>query len=167
MPNKIDKALDDMLQMDYDPIPEEDMINSDFHPMAKVLEPVERQENKEIIDTTQDVKDDYTTSREVAHNLLLQQQEMIKSMGNFLNTAPSPRAYEVLNQMMKTAMEMNRDLMGLQKDLQNLQKEEKKEETGAGTNIEKAYVFTGGPSEILAQLDKNEVIDVTPEPEDE
>jgi hypothetical protein len=90
---------------------------------------------------------------------------MIKSMGNFLNSAPSPRAYEVLNNMMKTAMEMNRDLMGLQQDLKKLQDTQEPESSSSKQGQSNTFIFTGGPAEILDQLDKNEVIDITPEDE--
>lgn len=135
-------------------------------PIMRVTDPVEREEGVEELEVAQDLKDDYTHARKISLGLLEQQQELIKSMANFLNAAPSPRAYEVMNQMMKTAMEMSKDLLGLQSQLNEAKGEKASGGEGKGGDT---FIFNAnGPSEILKKLEEaaeaeKKVIDITPD----
>jgi len=135
-------------------------------PLVPSKAPVEKQEGVSEIDTKQDIKDDYTNARAISYSLIEQQQQLIKGMIEFLNACPSPRAYEVVNQMMKTATDMTERLLGVQNQLKEAQ-EESRRASGEGKGGD-TFIFQGGPTAILKQLKKAEeaekrIIDVTPE----
>jgi hypothetical protein len=147
-------AIDKALETNHDkfdsenPAPEEDQT---VFPIIVMAETPIAVKNIEAIDVDQDIKDDYTHSRNVAASLLEQQQELIKSMVSFLNTCPSPRAFEVMNNMMKTADELGQRLLGVQVQLKEAQAEE---QAAGGKKEGDTFIFTGGPSNILKALEK-------------
>lgn len=143
---------------------EADEADDNLFPLMEVKEAPLRVKDVDSLNIEQDIKDDYTNAREAAQHLLEQQQSMIKSMVDFCNTCPSPRAYEVMNNMMKNGSDMVDKLLAIQIQL----KEAQEEAESLGSNSGDTYVFTGGPSSILAEIKKAaeaeaKVIDITPE----
>lgn len=135
-------------------------------PALPTKEPVAISKDVAELDTEQDIKDDYEYSRKVNIALLDQQQEIINGMTNLINAAPSARAYEVLNNMIKNAAEMARDLLAVQKNLREAQGKPVGENPSGGGGD--TYNFIGGPTQIVKELKKameaeKKVIDITPE----
>lgn len=145
---------------------EEENRNIRSLPVVQSKPPVEYEEKVDELDTKQDIKDDYTNARNIGMQLLEQQQILIQGMTDYLNACPSPRAYEVINNMMKTASEMTERLLGVQTQLKEAQAEARKSGgTGEGGDT---FIFAGGPSEILKQVKKaaeaeEKIIDITPD----
>lgn len=165
MKSVIDEALEtnhNRFDTDYEKPETED---DETFPLMAIAKKAVAVKDVEELNVEQDIKDDYTNARNYTQQLLEQQQELIKSMANFINTVPSPRAYEVMNNMMKTASEMSERLLGIQKQLKEIQEEE----AGSGNRKDgDTFIFTGGPTNILAAIKKaaeaeKKVIDITPE----
>lgn len=168
-------AIDEALETGHDrfkhgdPNPSEDEREESRNvrnlPPMKVPDVVMPAKIEGNIDTEQDTKDDYTHARKIGITLLDQQQELIASMANFLNASPSARAYEVMNNIIKNAMEMSKDLIGLQVTLREAQGKPAGSENPSKGDT---YNFIGGPTQIVKELKKameaeKRVIDITPE----
>ena len=124
-------------------------------PVMVISEPPVRKTNIVKLDTEQDLKDDYSYARDVILSTIEQQQELIKNMATFISAAPSPRAFEVINQMMKTATENAKDLVDLQKKLKDIQQEEQSKKSKQQGNT---VIVVGGPMDILDR--ENKIIDI-------
>ncbi len=152
-------AIDEALETNHNKFDGKDMKEDDDMPNLPMIPAAKFQvviKDVDAIDVEQDTKDDYTNARNVAASLLEQQQELIKSMTLFLNTCPSPRAFEVMNNMMKTADELGKRLLGVQIQLKEAQEEAQSHSGGKGGDT---FVFTGGPSNILKALEKAAVVE--------
>ena len=167
MKSNIDEALEtnhNRFDDDGDQPRPEDNKNVRNLPVIKELPEVVAVDNVEEPETEQHVKDDYTLARDMQRKLLLQQQELITTMQSFVNAAPSPRAFEVMNNMMKTAAELAERLLEVHKQLKDINDESPK---GGGSGQSDTYMFVGGPTEILKQMadavqKETKIIDVTP-----
>lgn len=156
--------IDEALEGNNVPAPAEDVDELESFPPIRVLEPIAKPTEKvDEIDTNQDTKDDYVHARDVAHNLLEQQQEAVKSMIRFINECPSARGYEVLNQMMKTAQEMANNLMELQKQVKDNMPVPVKDDDEEGDGNTKIIILASGPGQILEH--QKAPIDITPKDE--
>lgn len=164
--NAIDSALEKMSDVDKFPnAPAESISEDDLFPLVSIVEPKALVSGTEEINTDQDIRDDYINSRNVLLGLIEQQQELIKKYANFLNTCPSPRAYEVMDKMMKTASELSKELLAVQLQLKEVQDTS---DGGSSKNTGDMFFFSGGPSHILDQIKKaakaeKKVIDITPD----
>lgn len=176
MKSDIEKALETNYQrfdnpsMEFEP----DGDDKPTFPLIPTVDHVPAVKNSEEPNVKQNSQDDYEYARNLAMTMLEQQQHLVKAMVNLCNAVPSARAFEVVNQMMKTTMDMSKDLMDLPKSLreaQGIKSSDKPEKTGGDT-----YVFAGGPTEILEKLAKaakaeknarERIIDITPESSDE
>jgi hypothetical protein len=171
MKSDIDNALETNHQRfdKFDPAANEAEEQETF-PMMPINNPIAMVENVDDPEVDQNAKDDYNHARKISLNLLEQQQAMIQSMANFLNACPSVGAYDVMNRMMKTTMDMSRDLMGLTGKLREAQGIAKPG-SGAPQAPQKGgdtFVFAGGPSEIMEKLKvaaeaERKILDVIPE----
>jgi hypothetical protein len=130
-----------------------------------VKEPVsEEATNKPAANTlVADAEEDYKFSRENVKKLISTSDEAISSMINLAQDSEHPRAFEVLAGLIKTAADVNKQLMDLQKDRKKLlTTETKRGETISNTTNN--IVFAGPTSELQKILAAREatpaVVDV-------
>jgi len=112
----------------------------------------------EIISTGDDIEDDYIKARKKLSALIDQGQEAIDGMLSVAKGSDSPRAYEVVGQLIKTTGDAAKDLLDLQAKKKRLREEEpKKQSIDTQNNI----IFSGSTSDLLKALkaEKAKVID--------
>jgi hypothetical protein len=117
------------------------------------LEKVDPEEDPKSL--ISDIKKDYEYSRGNFYSIIEKGQEAINSVLELAQETESPRAYEVVGQLIKNVSDATDKLMELQKKLKDI--EEVKQSSGP-TNVTNA-LFVGSTAE-LSKLLKNKL---TPE----
>jgi hypothetical protein len=112
----------------------------------------------QIISTGDDIEDDYLVARKKLNDLIGTSQQALEGMLNVALASDSPRAYEVVGQLIKTTGDAAKDLLDLQSKKKRLRDEEpKKQNIDTQNNI----IFSGSTSDLLKALkaEKAKVID--------
>jgi len=94
-------------------------------------------------------EEDIKKAREVHHDLLNKSKDALDNLLDFAKASESPRAYEVVSNLIKTTSEVAKTLV----ELNNSKKEEPKTQNNTQNNI-----FVGSTAE-LQQLIKNGKLD--------
>jgi len=119
------------------------------------IEPVEEtpqvQTMPVVIETSDIVETDANYARENIKTLIDTGNKALNDLAYVANQSESPRAYEVLANMMKNLTEMNKDLLQLQKTKRELAPQS---EAAKGVSIDKA-VFVGSTTELLKMIKSN------------
>jgi len=99
--------------------------------------------------TVEDSTDaDFEVARNNIHSIINNGKGVLTDIITLARASDSPRAYEVVGQMIKTLIEANKDLVNLRKSLKEIKgdKEEK-----SSTNIQNA-LFIGSTSELQKMI---------------
>ena len=96
-----------------------------------------------------DVMDDYHYARENLKNIIDSAQQSIDDLSSIASTAESPRAYEVLSDLMKTIVNENKDLLELQRKVKQL-----KDDGEKPSNVTNA-LFVGSTAELQKLIKDN------------
>ena len=88
------------------------------------LAPVERVVENQVDHNTQQVEDDFDYARKNLYDVIGKSQEALEDMIDVARQSQHPRAYEVLNQMIKNVADISKDLLDLQKKKKDLVKQE-------------------------------------------
>lgn len=107
-------------------------------------------EEKNIKKDTTDIIKDYEYSRATLTSLVDKGQEAIDNVLELAQETDSPRAYEVVGQLIKTVTDSAEKLMDIQKKLKDLEQEKQT------TNVTNNALFVGTTNEVLSML-KNEL----------
>jgi predicted house-cleaning noncanonical NTP pyrophosphatase (MazG superfamily) len=107
-------------------------------------------EEKNIKKDTTDIIKDYEYSRATLTSLVDKGQEAIDNILELAQETDSPRAYEVVGQLIKTVTDSAEKLMDIQKKLKDLEQEKQT------TNVTNNALFVGTTNEVLSML-KNEL----------
>jgi hypothetical protein len=97
-----------------------------------------------------DIKQDYEYSRATLTSLVDKGQEAIDSILELARETDSPRAYEVVGQLIKTVTDSAEKLMDIQKKLKDLEQEK------TASTVTNNALFVGTTNEVLTLL-KNEL----------
>jgi hypothetical protein len=97
-----------------------------------------------------DIKQDYEYSRATLTSLVDKGQEAIDSILELARETDSPRAYEVVGQLIKTVTDSAERLMDIQKKLKDLEQEK------TASSVTNNALFVGTTNEVLTLL-KNEL----------
>jgi hypothetical protein len=111
-----------------------------------------------IVSTGDDIEDDYNLARTKLNSTLEQTDQALQGMLNVALASDSPRAYEVVGQLLKIKGDAAKDLLALQNAKKKLREEEpKKQNIDTQNNI----IFSGSTSDLLKALkaEKAKVID--------
>ena len=112
----------------------------------------------EIVSTGDDIEDDYQIARRKLNELIGKSEQALQGMLNVALASDSPRAYEVVGQLIKTTGDAAQDLLKLQAAKKKLREEEpKKQSIDTQNNI----IFSGSTADLLKALkaEKAKVID--------
>ena len=109
------------------------------------IKEIEKKETNSIIS---DIKKDYEYSRGNFYSIIEKGQEAINSVLELAQETESPRAYEVVGQLIKNVSDATDKLMELQKKLKDI--EEVKSSSGP-TNVTNA-LFVGSTAELSKLL---------------
>jgi hypothetical protein len=113
----------------------------------------------EIISTGDDIEDDYQTARKKLNALIDKSQQALDGMLNVALASDSPRAYEVVGQLIKTTGDTAKDLLDLQAKKKKLKEEDKPKNQNIDT--QNNIVFAGSTQDLLKALkaEKEKIID--------
>lgn len=107
---------------------------------------VERMRNDiEVIEPdsrSNDIEDDYKYARQNLRGIIDNGTESLDILKDLALASQSPRAFEVIGQLIKTLADANKDLMKLQKDVKELKKE-----TDTPSHVTNA-LFIGNTAEL-------------------
>lgn len=94
-----------------------------------------------VISDVPDVSADFETARENIHNIIQKGQGALDDIILLARASDSPRAYEVVSEMIKTLVDANKSLIHLRKQLKDV------EEYDGDTNIQN-NLFVGNTAEL-------------------
>jgi hypothetical protein len=132
-----------------------DKLDEVFNVTSEIIsnhtEPVEI-EKIEISNVINDIKKDYEYSRGNFYSIIEKGQEAINSVLELAQETESPRAYEVVGQLIKNVSDAADKLMDLQKKLKDI--EEVKSSNGP-TSVTNNALFVGSTAELSKLLKNN------------
>jgi len=105
-----------------------------------------------------DAEEDYTFARQHIKKLINTSDEAIATMHALASDAEHPRAFEVLSAMIKSAADMNTQLLSLQKDRKKIVQDPDPGIPKATTTNNS--IFVGTTTELQKLLKSNNAIDV-------
>jgi len=109
---------------------------------------------------TEDVKQDYETTRAQLHNLVMKGQEAVDGILDVARASDHPRAYEVAGQLIKNVGDVADKLIDLQKKMKELDADDKKSSPSTVNNT----MFIGSTADLQKMLKKQKEINNTEEP---
>ena len=98
-----------------------------------------------------DIESDYKYARENLYNAIERGSEALEELVELAKQSQSPRAFEIVGQMIKTLTDANKDLLEVQKKVKDLKKEEKSKGPNSVTNA----LFVGNTAELQKLLKDN------------
>ena len=112
-----------------------------------------------VIDhSTSDLNKDYQTVRENLHSIIQKGSAAIDGILHVASEGDSPRAYEVVSQLIKSVADANKDLLQLHKQLKEIT-QESSGSTQSAQNITNQSIFVGSTTE-LQKLLKNQMQEI-------
>lgn len=93
-----------------------------------------------------DLEKDYTDIRSNIKNIISKGSEAIDGILNLASETESPRAYEVLSQMIKTVSDANKDLLEIHKKMRDI--EGATPQTQSASTITNNSIFVGSTSDL-------------------
>jgi len=133
-----------------------DGLNDAFGTEPSEIQKYEADKPKLKKSETQDVRQDYETTRAQLHNLVMKGQEAVDGILDVARSSDHPRAYEVAGQLIKNVGDVADKLIDLQKKMKDLDAEEKKI-TQNTTNA----LFVGSTAELQKLLKQQKDINNT------
>lgn len=118
------------------------------HNMEEILnlpesEPI-IESNGEIVVVEDNADADFEKARGNIHEIITKGQTALDDIITLARASDSPRAYEVVTQMIKTLVDANKDLIELRKKMKDVTEDKEK---NSPTNIQNA-LFIGSTSEL-------------------
>jgi hypothetical protein len=95
-----------------------------------------------------DADRDYSEVRENLKRIIEKSEEAIETILEVAVESQSPRAYEVVAQLISSSLEANNKLMHLHKQIKDI----KKEEPGRTTNVTNNSIFVGNTADLQKML---------------
>jgi hypothetical protein len=118
-----------------------------------------------VASTFEQRKRDYQTVRDNLKHIIETSGVAIDGILNVASEGESPRAYEVVSQLIKTTLEANESLIGLHKTIKDIEKEEDKGENA--THVTNNALYVGSTKDLLQMIKGSDepkaYIDVTAE----
>ena len=108
---------------------------------------------------TEDVKQDYETTRAQLHNLVMKGQEAVDGILDVARASDHPRAYEVAATTIKSVADTADKLIDLQKKMKELDADEKK----LGPSTVNNTMFIGSTADLQKMLKRQKEINKTEE----
>jgi hypothetical protein len=145
------KDLDDLFGTETTPTPEAVTID--------VPAVVTQTDAAEVISTGDDIEDDYQVARKKLNELIDTGQKALTGMLNVALASDSPRAYEVVGQLIKTTGDAAKDLMDLQAKKKKVREDNSKKSQQIDT--QNNIIFSGSTSDLLRAMraDKAKIIE--------
>jgi hypothetical protein len=132
--------LDDIFNVSSDIV--ESTVESESN-IESIIETPKESESK-----TDDIKNDYEYTRGNLYSIIEKGQEAINCVLELAQESDSPRAYEVLGQLIKNVSDTTDKLIDLQKKIKDI---DEKKSSGGPTNVTNA-LFVGSTAELSKLL---------------
>ena len=117
----------------------------DSPPLVKDVELIKHDTTKD------DIESDYKYARENLYNSIERGSDALEELVELAKQSQSPRAFEIVGQMIKTLTDSNKDLLEIQKKVKDLKREEKSKGPNNVTNA----LFVGNTAELQKMLKDN------------
>jgi len=95
-----------------------------------------------------DIESDYKYARENLYNAIERGTDALDELVELAKQSQSPRAFEIVGQMIKTLTDANKDLLEVQKKVKDLKQEEQRKGPNNVTNA----LFVGNTAELQKML---------------
>jgi hypothetical protein len=122
-------------------------LDQTFNIEAKDIVPLESQ--LPVVTSGNDVDDDYNTARQKLKDLLEKGDQAIEGMLNVARGSDSPRAYEVVGQLIKVSADTAKDLMDVQAKTKKIREDGGKKQP---IETQNNFVFAGSTQDLLKAL---------------
>lgn len=106
--------------------------------------------DEKVTGPTSDVDTDYSLVRQNLKKLIITSEIAIEGILNVASEGDTPRAYEVVSDLIKTSLEANEKLINLQQSIKNIKKEEAKQTKG--DTVTNNSIFVGNTTDLLKML---------------
>jgi hypothetical protein len=135
MKRTVDEKISDALEIEAEIIPiEQELITKDISPVENTA-----------------TNDDYEYARENLKNIIEKGRDAIDGIMILAKEGESPRAYEVVGQLMKNMVDANKDLLELQKKVNEIENG-KSSSSKTTQNITNNALFVGSSKDLQALL---------------
>lgn len=104
---------------------------------------------------TSDTDIDYNLVRQNLKKLILTSDIAIEGILNVADEGDSPRAYEVVSDLIKTALDANNRLIELHKTVKDIKKEDVRQ--AKGDTVTNNSIFVGNTSDLLKMLKQKKI----------
>jgi hypothetical protein len=132
------KTVDEKLNDIFEIVPAQEVVNNQVT----------------VVTENATVEDDYEYARKNLRTLIDNGKDVMENLTFLAKEGESPRAYEVIGQMIKTLADTNKDLLNLAKQKKDLQ-QNKDEETQSPTHVTNA-LFVGSTAELQKLLNNKQ-----------
>ena len=129
----LEKSMEELLDLSSETTSMQEKIQQNNTPV-EVIEP----ENEDR------AENDYEYARQNLKKIIETGSMALQELSSIASTSESPRAFEVVAQMVKNLSDTNKDLLELQKKLKTLKAEEEKKSPNNVTNA----LFVGSTTEL-------------------
>lgn len=134
------KKLADVFNINIEPSEEQNMVKSSNTDAAPVVP----------IETTGDSDNDYAIVRNNLKKLINTSEMAIEGIMSVATEGDSPRAFEVVSDLIKTSLEANNKLIELHKNMKELKKPDK--HAVKSENITNNSIFVGNTTDLLKMI---------------
>ena len=121
--------------------------------MEYVMEPEQPKPTKQIKTYEPEVNTDYRDVRQNLKYIIDSGQTAIDGILKVASEGESPRAYEVVSQLIKSVSEANKDLIGLHKQIKDIKKEDPDAQNA--NTITNNTLFVGSTKELQDMVKQN------------
>lgn len=116
----------------------------------------------DVVAATADSDSDYSVVRHNLKKLIVTSEIAIDGILNVANEGDSPRAYEVVSDLIKTALDANNRLIELHKNMKDIRKEDGK--AGKGDTVTNNSIFVGNTTDLLKMIKQKKIV-LPPQPD--
>jgi len=102
-----------------------------------------------------DTDSDYSVVRNNLKRLIVTSELAIDGIMNVAEEGDSPRAYEVVSDLIKTALDANNRLMDLHKTMKDIRKDDNK--TSKGDTVTNNSIFVGNTNDLLKMIRQKKI----------
>jgi hypothetical protein len=114
---------------------------------------IQKSESKEITSYEPELNKDYTNVRDNLRHIIGSGQVAIDGILRVASEGESPRAYEVVSQLIKSVSDANKDLIDLHKKMKDIKKEDP--DSPFARNITNNTLFVGSTKELQDLVKRN------------
>lgn len=116
----------------------------------------------DVVAATADSDSDYSVVRNNLKKLIVTSEIAIDGILNVANEGDSPRAYEVVSDLIKTALDANNRLIELHKNMKDIRKEDGK--SSKGDTVTNNSIFVGNTTDLLKMIKQKKIV-LPPQPD--